>query len=109
VTKATHTRLEGATLARRICSVRVVNIDEPVDLYELALPGRSGWATLAAGYEDALQRFEKRDLNGAMRVLFQLLSTYPDDGPALVLLSRAIAQLDADPAEFDPVWELPGK
>ena len=109
VPRATHARLDGAMLARRICGVRVVNIDEPVDLYELALPGRPGWASLAAGYEDALQRFEKRDLDGAMRVLFQLLSTYPDDGPALVLLSRAIAQRDADPAEFDPVWELPGK
>ncbi|HEX3151670.1 MAG TPA: adenylate/guanylate cyclase domain-containing protein [Gemmataceae bacterium] len=109
VTKATHSRLDGSMLGRRVCSVRVVNIAEPVALYELVPPGRPGWPALAAAYEDALKRFEKRDLDGAMRGLFQLLSSNPDDGPALVLLSRVIALRDADPTEFDPVWELPGK
>ena len=50
-----------------------------------------------------------RDLDGAMRTLFQLLSDHPDDGPGLVLLSRVIALRDTDSTEFDPVWELPGK
>jgi adenylate cyclase len=109
VTRATHTRLGGTMPARRVCAVRVVNIAELVDLYELAPAGRAGWASLAAGYEDALNRYERRDLDGAMRVLFQLLTDHPNDGPALVLLGRAIAQRDLDPAAFDPVWELPGK
>ena len=109
VTRATHTRLGGALPARRVCAVRVVNIAELVDLYELAPAGRAGWAALAAAYEDALNRYERRDLDGAMRVLFQLLTDHPNDGPALVLLGRAIAQRDLDPAAFDPVWELPGK
>jgi hypothetical protein len=89
--------------------VRVVNIAEPVDLYELAPPNRAGWAALAAGYEEALTRFERREVAAAMRVLFQLLTDHPDDGPALVLLSRAIGHRDGDPAAFDPVWALPGK
>jgi adenylate cyclase len=109
VTRATQTKLGGAVPARRLCAVRVVNIAELVDLYELAPVGRVGWASLAAGYEDALNRYERRDLDGAMRVLFQLLTDHPNDGPALVLLGRAIAQRDLDPAAFDPVWELPGK
>jgi adenylate cyclase len=109
VTKATHARLDGSMLSRRVCSVRVVNINEPVALYEMVPPGRVGWSSLATAYEDALQRFERRDLDGAMRVLFQLLSANPDDGPGLVLLSRVIALRDSDPTEFDPVWELPGK
>jgi adenylate cyclase len=109
VTKATHAKLGGTVPARRLCAVRVVNIAEPVDLYELAPVGRPGWTSLAAGYEDALGRFARRDLDGAMRVLFQLLTDHPDDGPALVLLARAIAQRDLDPTSFDPVWELPGK
>jgi predicted Zn-dependent protease len=92
-----------------VCAVRVVNIAELVDLYELAPAGRAGWNALAAAYEDALNRYERRDLDGAMRVLFQLLTDHPNDGPALVLLGRAIAQRDLDPAAFDPVWELPGK
>jgi adenylate cyclase len=109
VTRATHARLGGALPARRVCAVRVVNIAEPVHLYELAPPDRPRWANLATAYEDALGRFERRDLDGAMRVLFQLLTDHPDDGPALVLLARAIALRDLDPTAFDPVWELPGK
>jgi adenylate cyclase len=109
VTKATRERLDSSIRARRVSSARVVNIAEPVELYELAAPDRVGWATLAADYENSLARFERRDLDGAMRVLFQLLTDHPADGPALVLLSRAIAQREADPATFDPVWELPGK
>src|SRR5207245_7594696 len=69
VTRATHLRLAGTAPARRLCAVRVVNIAEPVDLYELAPAARPGWAALAAAYEDALGRFERRDLDGAMRVL----------------------------------------
>jgi adenylate cyclase len=86
-----------------------VNIAEPVDLYELAPPNRAKWPALAAGYADALARFERREFAAAMRALFQLLTDHPDDGPALVLLSRAIAHRDGDLTAFDPVWELPGK
>jgi hypothetical protein len=109
VTRETHARLGDAVPSRRVCQVRVVNIAEPVDLFELAPPDRFRWAALARGYETALGQFERRDLDGAMRTLFQLLSEFSDDGPALVLLSRTIALRDADPVDFDPVWELPGK
>ncbi len=109
VTRETHNRLGEGFSSRRISQVRVVNIAEPVDLYELAPASRPGWAALAAGYERALAQFESGDLNAAMRSLFQLLSEHPDDGPALVLLSRVIALRDADQSTFDPVWELPGK
>jgi adenylate cyclase len=109
VTRETHARLGGSLAARRVCPVRVVNIAEPVDLYELASSNRPGWAALSAGYEESLDRFERREFASAMRALFQLLTDHPDDGPALVLLSRAIAHRDGDAAAFDPVWELPGK
>jgi adenylate cyclase len=109
VTRETHNRLGEGFSSRRISQVRVVNIAGSVDLYELAPASRPGWAALAAGYERALAQFESGDLNAAMRSLFQLLSEHPDDGPALVLLSRVIALRDADQSTFDPVWELPGK
>jgi len=109
ITRETQARLGADFLARRICQVRVVNIKEPMALYELSPAGRKGWGELTRGYESALERFERRDHEGAMRQLFQLLNDHPDDGPALVLLSRVIAHRDADPAAFDPVWELPGK
>src|SRR3954453_16824709 len=53
VTRATHARLGGAVPARRVWGRRVVNIAEPVHLYELAPPDRPRWAILATAYEDA--------------------------------------------------------
>src|SRR5262249_14941830 len=40
VTGATYHRLGGDVPGRRLCRVRVVNIAEPVDLYELTPPGQ---------------------------------------------------------------------
>ena len=45
----------------------------------------------------------------AIRILGNLLAERPDDGPSLVLLSRAVDCMVEDRAEFDPVWKLPGK
>ena len=42
-------------------------------------------------------------------VLGDLLGDHPDDGPAMLLLSRAAACMVEEPAPFDPVWVLPGK
>src|SRR5207302_3809188 len=44
ITGATHARLGTGFDARRLCRVRVVNIHEPVDLYELPPPGHPCWA-----------------------------------------------------------------
>ena len=34
---------------------------------------------------------------------------HPEDGPALLLLSRAVQCMVEEPDPFDPVWVLPGK
>ena len=38
-----------------------------------------------------------------------ILGVYPDDGPLLLILSRASNALMQDGHGFDPVWEPPGK
>ncbi|MGH7135884.1 MAG: hypothetical protein ACREHD_09100, partial [Pirellulales bacterium] len=113
VTASTRERLGDVLSARRLCRVRVVNINEPVALYELCpLPGEA-WSEIRRRYEEALQLFEEQQLSKATAVLGHLLDAYPDDGPSIVLLSRAathLAQQLASPGkDFDPVWELPGK
>jgi adenylate cyclase len=105
VTGSTHSQLAAGCLSRRLCQVRVVNIVEPVELYELSASDQSGWIELKLGYETALAAFERRDF----RLLSGLLEKWPDDGPCLLLLSRAAACLLAPASQFDPVWELPGK
>jgi adenylate cyclase len=109
ITGSTRERLDAAFTARRLCQVRVVNIARPVDLWELRAPNEPGWTALQQAYEEALTEFEKRNFSAAARITGNLLSTYPDDGPSLVLLSRAVQRLIDSRGEFDPVWELPGK
>lgn len=109
ITGSTRGRLRPALQTRRLCQVRVVNIVEPVELYELVGEGAAGWAGLKAGYEEALGHFEQGQFRQAARLLGQLLPEHPHDGPTLVLNSRVADCLLDGAANFDPVWELPGK
>ena len=109
ITGTTQARLDPSFLTRRLCQVRVVNIAEPVDLYELLPEGHPGLPRVKEDYEQALAEFERKNFLIAARALGNLRGEYPDDGPALVLLSRAVNCMVDEPDPFDPVWELPGK
>lgn len=109
VTGSTRQRLDDSFLTRRLCRVRVVNIVEPVDLFELDCSGEPLHRERFAHYEDALAAFDAGDFSTAAKILGNLLATWPGDGPSLVLLSRAVDCMLNDPRDFSPVWELPGK
>jgi adenylate cyclase len=109
ITGSTRERLDLRLPTRRVCTVRVINIANPLDLFELPTPGVAGWDDLKRDYEEALKEFEARQFRPASRIVGKLLSTYPDDGPSLVLLARAVNALIDGGTAFDPVWELPGK
>ncbi|MEO6812244.1 MAG: adenylate/guanylate cyclase domain-containing protein [Isosphaeraceae bacterium] len=108
VTKATVDQLGADIPSRRLGLVRMVNIDDPVELSELSTPGHPSWETLRIGYEAALADFEAREFRQATRILGNLVLDHPDDGPSLVLLSRVVNCL-IDPDAFDPVYVTPGK
>lgn len=109
ITGTTRAQLDDAFPVRRVCRVRVVNITEPVDLYELAAAGLPDWPRLRQQYETALDLFERQEFHGAIQIAGDLLAKHPQDGPTLALLSRSVNALLAPAASFDPVWELPGK
>jgi adenylate cyclase len=109
ITGTTQQALDTTFCTRCLGRVRVVNIAEPVALYELALPGQSNWEPLQAAHQQALGEFERKEFRKVIRTLGNLLVDYPDDGPALVLLSRAVNFLVVEPDKVDTVWELPGK
>jgi adenylate cyclase len=109
VTRSTREQLDAGFAARRLCRARVVNIPDPVDLYELGPAPATDWEELGRDYSMALDRFEKRSFRTAIRILGNILNEHPEDGPSLVLMARALAFLMPKPPEFDPVWELPGK
>jgi len=94
---------------RRLCKVRVQNISEPVELYEIGPPGSKKWDRRKQKYESALERFEAKDFQGASELLGGLLGKFREDGPSLLLMSRAVDSMLNPSRDFDPVWKLPGK
>lgn len=109
ITAATHAGLDDSFASRRLCQVGVVNIAQPVTLYELAAAKSAGWLSLKQAYEQALADFDNKRFREACRGLGRIIPDHPSDSPALILLSRAVACLVEDPDPFDPVWQLPGK
>lgn len=113
VTAATQTRLDDSFATRRLCQVRVVNIAEPVALYELCPQADAAWHETRARYDEALREFEQQRFGKTTTIAGEILETHPDDGPSIVLLSRAATllaeQLGGRAGEFSPIWELPGK
>jgi adenylate cyclase len=109
VTAATRQSFDDSFLVRRLCVVKLVNIAEPVDLYELDCDGKKGRSEVFARYGEALEAFETGSFTNATRILGELLNDFPGDGPALVLLARAVDAIVKEPSEPPIVWELPGK
>ena len=86
-----------------------MNIAEAVDLVELVSDEPPGWAELRDGHEAALADFEAGRQLDATRRLGPILVAHPNDGPALLMLTRAVQALQPNAPPFDPVWVLPGK
>jgi adenylate cyclase len=108
MTAATRRPLGADFVTRRVCKARLVNIVEPVDLHEVAAAGPEQAAFFRAS-EEALDLLEAREFARAARAAGELLLDHPDDGPLLLVLSRAATHLMPGAPPFDPVWEPPGK
>jgi adenylate cyclase len=112
VTGATRQRLGPEHALRRLGLVRVVNVPQPVDLYELHAGEESAaWLRLRDAYETALGHFEAGNFPAALGVLSPLLAT-PEgqaDLPCVKLARRALAQMENPDLVFDPVFLLPAK
>ncbi|MSQ94297.1 MAG: adenylate/guanylate cyclase domain-containing protein [Gemmataceae bacterium] len=109
IADATRAGLDDSFHVRCLCQVRVVNIAKPVTLFEMVPPNKPGWDGLKLGYEQGLAEFIKGEFRQACRILGRMILDHPNDGPTLILLSRAVACLVEKPASFDPVMVLDGK
>jgi adenylate cyclase len=112
ITGSTHTQLAGAFATRRLCRVRVVGIESPVDLYELhALELQPDWQFRRDLYESALSLYESSRWTEACRTLYPMLAGQEGryDLPTLSLIGRAIECLKSSPPVFDPVINLTDK
>lgn len=109
ITEATYRQLRTKPLARPLCTVRVVNIERPVLLYELCDATDPEMEALCQQYQLALNSYEKEELPRAVRILSEILRVHPNDGPTLLLLSRTVDSLLHRDVPFDPVVNLIGK
>ncbi|MEI7462433.1 MAG: adenylate/guanylate cyclase domain-containing response regulator, partial [Pirellula sp.] len=108
ITHETAGRIDSTLRGRKICAVRVQNIMEPVELYELADEDATEISPKLVLYAKALQAYEKQELDLAIAMLARLMSESPEDGPAKLLMMRVI-QSQLGGGTFDPIWTLPGK
>lgn len=109
ITGATQAQLDDSFLSRRLCQVRVVNIEEAVNLHELVPEGHPGWPNSKIQYERALEAFEEGNFAKAARILGNWRDDLLADAPAVLLLHRTVQCLVEDPNPFDPVLVLTGK
>lgn len=109
ITRATQEALGSGFLTRRIGGIRVVNIEQPVDVYELCLNDDERARVLYQLYEKALGEFENQKFRRAARTLGDFLPNYEDDGPSHILLWRAVNGLVHPSATFEAAWRLPSK
>jgi adenylate cyclase len=108
ITGQTKAAIEDGFATRRLGKVRVINIGEPVELYELVPIDYPEWSTIQHAYESALNHFEAGHFRPASLLLANIQVNHPSDGPSLILLSRVINALcEAEP--FDAVWTLASK
>ena len=106
--EATVRRADPSLAFRRLCTIRTVNIQEPVAICELCDKPTERWRTLTRDYESALQSFEQQQWGAARTTLAKLLGEFPEDEPAEILRDRVETAASGSP-EFDSVWNLGGK
>lgn len=94
--------------ARRMCTIRTINIAEPVDVYELCEVPSPDWDSLKLNYEKALADFERQEFMAAEKTLSDIIQHHPEDLPTRRLLER-LSMAVSSATSFDPVWNLSGK
>ena len=109
LTAATREQLGPEFSVRRLGKVRLVNIADPIDLYELFEADHKNAVSLAAEYEASLAEFEAGQFHPAARRLGRIVNDYDDDGPSFTLLARALSAMVEGTSGFDPAFRLPGK
>lgn len=109
VTRSTVSLLEGIFALRRLWTVKTVNIDEPIELFELSDGTNSRWPMLKAKYEESLARFEEGLYYDAMTIVGSLIAEFPQDEPTRRLLQRVVNALGQPAGTVESVWVLDGK
>ncbi len=94
---------------RRLSKVMVVGMESEIDLFELMSEDRAD-EELIRRYDSALSLFESgQDFREAVKEFGELIQKYPEDGPSMVMLIRAVNELVSPSPQFNPVWSATAK
>lgn len=92
-------------LCRPLGTTRLVNLSQPVHVYELCEQVTPSSKRLASGFSRAIQAHQSGDHNATEVELSQLASEFPDDQPTLRLLKR----LRSGQQPADCLWHFESK
>jgi adenylate cyclase len=109
LTGSTLAALESKPPTRRLARVRVVNIEQPLDLYEVRSTPPEDWHERCSRYETVLKAMEQRDLPTAEALAKQMVADFPDDKAADSLATRIATALQKGMTFDTGIWSLPGK
>jgi adenylate cyclase len=109
ITAVTQAELGPEFNTRRLGRMQFVNLAEPADVFELVPAGAPSWPDARSAYESALELFEKGEFGQAARAIGTWCGQHAEDGPALVLLYRAVCCSVEGVPPAHPVWTLTEK
>ncbi len=109
ITGHTQRRLVDPADTRRLCTVEVNNIGEPVDVFEVATTRDEDWDWLREQYQSSLGHFERGEFTAAVEQLGNVIKRVPHDDPSVNLLQRSVTALMTGPAAKHPIWVLASK
>lgn len=110
-TQSTLVSLVNQPAMRRLARVQVVNIEQPIDIYELVASPPADWQELCQRYEEALQTLENQNVGSARELATRLAADHPQDQATAALLCRIASapQSSGESPSDTSVWCLPGK
>ncbi|QDS99708.1 adenylate/guanylate cyclase domain-containing protein [Adhaeretor mobilis] len=109
VTSSTLETLPEGVIARRLGRVNVVNIKQPIDLFQLIAHPPEDWDVRCQRYEQALGALENELIDDAMALVNVLALDYPEDRAIASLARRVEDAASAGHHGNTSIWQLPGK
>jgi adenylate cyclase len=111
LTGSTRAQLPAHATVRRLGKVKVVGINDSVELFQLLTDSIAIPAEVLTAYDGALERFEAGDLTGTIELLkpVLLLPAGQVDGATRQLSARVESLISAGAKDYFPVIELISK
>lgn len=107
ISAATAMGTTSSMPTRRLGSVFLKGLPEPVSIYELMFDDIETNEALKVGYEASLKNFESQKLEKAVEGLERLSNRFPQDTPTKLLLSQVVSAMSERPTVEAEMFVMP--